>query len=281
MSGITGKGIAGKTIKPDFRQQDGRPLFPTIRNLPGSGWDILLDSILNLFYPNNCFICAAPMARRQDQNLCSKCWHSCLMLEIVPPSCPSCGIPFAGLAPDDAHLCGKCILNPPPFAGARSFGYYTEELSRAIQEFKFRGRKDLARLFAPCLMRTYSGNWEAGDFDLIVPVPLHRSRKHKRGYNQSALLARSLSKLIHIPCCEKALKRKRNTVPQVGLSDTERIRNVQAAFFCPKPEMIAGKKMLLIDDVMTTGATVASVAACLRNSGAARVSALTLARAVR
>lgn len=135
-------------------------------------------------------------------------------------------------------------------------------------------------LLAPLLAGTFVESWKRGEFDFLVPIPLHPKRKRKRGFNQAAVLARKLSRLIAIPWSESALRRVRDTAPQVGLSDSERLRNLHAAFECEDHALVAGKRLLLIDDVMTTGATLASAAAALVSAGATRVSALTLARAV-
>jgi competence protein ComFC len=165
----------------------------------------------------------------------------------------------------------------PSYSGARSFGYYTAELSRTVQELKFHGRRNLTGLLAPLMAAAFYESWGREDFDLIVPVPLHPRRKRERGYNQSELLARSLARQIAIPFL-RALVRVRATLPQVGLTDTERRENVRKAFRCAYPQKIPGKRILLIDDVMTTGATVASAAQTLLESSALRVSVLTIAR---
>jgi ComF family protein len=165
----------------------------------------------------------------------------------------------------------------PPYSGARSFGYYTAELSVIVQELKFRGRRNLAGLLAPLMTAAFFESWGRADFDLIVPVPLHSGRKRERGYNQSELLAAALARQIAIPF-QRALSRARATLPQVGLTDNERRENVRNAFHCACPQQISGKRVLLIDDVMTTGATVASAAQALLKDGALRVSVLTVAR---
>ncbi len=166
----------------------------------------------------------------------------------------------------------------PPYAGARSFGYYTAELSGLIQGLKFRGRKNLVKLLVPLLTQAFRDSWRREDFDLIVPVPLHIKRKRDRGYNQSELLARSLARQIAIPC-GRALIRARSTVPQIGLTDLQRLENVRKAFRCANPQQINERRILLIDDVMTTGATAASASSTLLEAGARRVSVLTVARA--
>ena len=255
-----------------------KPYFPTIRDLPAHSFQRVLDSLLNLIFPDRCFICTLPVARRQDCGICDSCWNKAIALQIRPPRCSSCGLPFQSFYDDSEHLCADCILQMPSFSGARSFGYYTAELSRLIQEFKFHGRRNLVDLLAPLLAGTFFDNWGREDFDLIEAVPLHQKRKRQRRYNQSDLLARSLASRIAIPR-QQVLVRIRSTLPQVGLTDSQRQKNVRNAFRCHNPERVRQKRILLVDDVMTTGATVASAAQALMNAGAMRVSVLTVARA--
>lgn len=172
------------------------------------------------------------------------------------------------------------MLQMPPFAGARSFGYYTAELAGIIQELKFHGRRNLVRRLAPLLVAAYFESWSRDDFDFIVPVPLHAKRRRERGYNQSELLAKVLSRQAGVPFLQ-GLVRVRPTLPQVGLSHSERVENVRKAFRLVEGFEIFKKRVLLIDDVMTTGATAASAARTLLDCGALRVSVLTIARADR
>jgi ComF family protein len=130
------------------------------------------------------------------------------------------------------------------------------------------------------LATTFLDTWAVEEIDLVVPVPLHPRRKRERGYNQAALLGRELANLLGLSCHESALSRVRATLPQVGLTDTERSQNVRHAFRCIRPASIRGRRILLIDDVMTTGSTVASASSSLLEAGAKRVCVLTLARAV-
>jgi ComF family protein len=217
------------------------------------------------------------MARQQDCGICDNCWQKVIALKVLPPRCSSCGLPFHNFEESSEHLCGDCIQQMPPYAGARSFGHYTAELSRVIQELKFRGRRNLIGLLAPLLAGTFFDSWSREDFDLIVPIPLHPKRKRERGYNQSELLAASLARLIAIPYCQ-ALLRIRSTLPQVGLTDSQRLENVREAFHCSLPQRISQRRILIIDDVMTTGATVDNAAQALMDAGAWRVSVLTVAR---
>jgi len=130
------------------------------------------------------------------------------------------------------------------------------------------------------LARAFFDSWQREDFDGIAPVPLHLFRRRERGYNQAELLARGLAQRVAVPKVD-VLRRVTATLPQVGLSDAQRRENVRNAFRCARPEEVAGKRLLLVDDVMTTGATVAGAARALLDAGAERVSVLTLARAIR
>ena len=257
-----------------------RPLFPSTRDLPPTLIRRLADGILNLVFPESCLVCAAPVSRQRDRGICRDCWQKALRLRITGALCPSCGIPYQSFEEENAHLCGKCILNLPLYSGARAFGYYSAELSRIVRAFKFDGRRDLAPLIASLLLSAFLEFWLPQDIDLIVPVPLHSKRKKERGYNQAALLGRSLARLLGKSCGERVLARVRSTLPQVGLSDADRVRNVQAAFTCTRPAQVRAHRVLLLDDVMTTGSTVASATEALLDAGAARVCVLTVARAV-
>ncbi len=257
-----------------------KPFIPTPRDLPAAWPRRATDALLNLLYPESCLVCAEPVSRQQDCCLCDACWHKTLQLRIREPWCPSCGLPFQDFGSAESHLCGDCILNPPAYSGARSFGYYAAELSRIVQCLKFQHRQNLAGLLSPLMASTFFECWDRREFDAVVPVPLHPKRRRERGYNQAGLLGRGLSRHIAVPFFEQSLARVQHTLPQVGLTDPERLRNVRGAFRCRAPEKVAGRRVLLVDDVMTTGATVASAAEALLAGGALRVSVLTAARAV-
>ena len=252
--------------------------FPTSRDFPASPARKILDGLLNLIYPETCFVCGVPVARQQDCGLCNGCWDRVIALKIEPPRCSSCGLPFYNFDEHSEHLCSDCIQQIPPYSGARSFGHYTAELSQVVQQLKFYGRKNLAGLLAPLLAGVFFDSWSRNDFDFIAPIPLHSRRKRERGFNQSELLSLSLSRQIGVPF-RKALLRVRSTLPQVGLTNAQRLENVRNAFRCVRPQRISKQRILLIDDVMTTGATVASAARTLMDAGARRVSVLTVARA--
>jgi ComF family protein len=149
-----------------------------------------------------------------------------------------------------------------------------------VHGLKFDGRRNLAGLLAPLLAGAFFDVWDRSDFDYIAAVPLHPKRRRERGFNQSELLAQELAQRIAIPYLQ-VLKRVRYTPPQVGLTDSQRKANIRHAFRCNNPQQIVKRRILLIDDVMTTGATVAGAAQTLIEAGAGSVSVLTAARAVR
>jgi ComF family protein len=257
-----------------------RSYFATTRDLTDSHFRRILDGLLNLIYPDACLICAQTVSRRRECGVCGKCWGNLLALKINPPQCPSCGLPLPNFNEDSEHLCLNCSQQLPAYSGARSFGYYSAELRNVIQALKFQGRENLVDLLAPLLARVFFDSWDRTDFDSIAAIPLHPQRRRERGFNQSELLARSLSNLVAIPYAS-VLHRVRPTQPQVDLTDRQRWENVRNAFRCKKPAEISGRRVLLIDDVMTTGATAASAAQTLLDSGVRHVSVLTVARATR
>jgi ComF family protein len=240
----------------------------------------IIDGFLNLVYPDVCLACTEPVVRLQDRGVCSACWEKTLQLAILPPVCQSCGLPLHTPEPSPTSLCGECTIAPPAYSGARSFGYYSAELRSLVQGLKFNGKKNLVGLLGPLLAATFSESWDRKEIDLIVPVPLHPRRIRQRGFNQAALLAGALAAELAISYSGRALIRVRHTPPQVGLSHAGRQENVYKAFQCTAKDRIAGKRVLLVDDVMTTGATVVSATQALLEGGALRVYVITIARAV-
>jgi len=254
--------------------------LPTVRDVQVSSIQAVSDGFLNLFYPETCFICSAPVARRQDCGLCDDCWRKVLDLRIDGARCPSCGTPLPGFADGSENLCLECVRQPPPYSGARSFGFYSTEMRRVIHELKFEGRRPLVKILASLLADVFFESWRREDFDFITCVPLHHRRRRERGFNQAELLGRALALMVGFPEL-RTLRRKAATQSQVGLSDARRLENVRNAFSCTHIDRVEGNRILLIDDVMTTGATVASASKALISAGAEKVSVMTVARTVR
>jgi len=192
--------------------------------------------------------------------------------------CVQCHSPFLSRFPlDDQGRCALCRRGVRGFDSAYSFGFYEAELRTLIHLFKY-GRiptlaRPLGKLMARALPREQT-------FDVIIPMPLHWRKRWQRGFNPSELLAREIARRIHTPV-ENAVRRVRNTPAQAGLTSAKRRLNVSGAFQAKKRNAIDGRRVLLIDDVMTTGATAASCARALQRAGARQVTLLTLARADR
>jgi ComF family protein len=180
-------------------------------------------------------------------------------------------------------LCGSCRLAEQEFDMARSYGLYTGNLRKAILHLKFHGREHLANRLGALLARAFEALPEP-DSAIVAPVPLHPSRRRQRGFNQAELLARSLVRNLRreergLQLVVNLLRRVRATLPQVGLSASARRENVRGVFSVSRPERIRNRTVVLVDDVMTTGATLSACAAALKRAGASRVLALSLARA--
>ncbi len=163
-----------------------------------------------------------------------------------------------------------------PLKQIRAAVLFTHPASKLIHTLKYNGAFALAKPLAQMMAAAW-GAWQV-PVDLVLPIPLHASRERERGYNQSALLARAFCQKVGLPCAEEVLQRTRFTTPQVGLSATERLENVQDAF--ATKGALQGKRVLLIDDVCTTGATMAAAALALQKAGAHAVSGYCVARAV-
>lgn len=230
---------------------------------------------LDALWPPRCALCQKSVG--DAGQLCPSCWGQFAF--ISDPACASCGLPFAfDTGPDT--LCGECLADPPPFDHARAALRYNDSSRNLILGFKHGDHTLLTRLFAPWLM--LAGKSFIMEADIIVPVPLHRWRLLRRRYNQAALLASALARLSRKPFDPLVLQRRRFTRSQGGLGRSARERNVQGAFYISPEKIrhIKGKSILLVDDVYTTGATVKACARALKQAGAARVLALTIARVV-
>ena len=232
---------------------------------------------LDLLYPPLCIGCRAQVA--EPGSLCGTCWKEVEFLE--GPACMCCGLPF-DLDPGCSTLCAACLADPPSFDRARAVLRYDENSRGPILAFKHGDRLDLVPGFTRWLDR--AGRALLDDAEVIVPVPLHRSRLWSRRYNQAAELARRLGRKAGKPVEQMALRRVRATPSQGAMpSSKARYRNMQGAFQVPThyQSAIRNRTVLLIDDVLTTGATVDACARVLKRAGATKVHVLALARVVR
>ncbi|MFO1081931.1 MAG: ComF family protein [Reyranellaceae bacterium] len=237
---------------------------------------VVLDAVL----PPLCLGCQEIV--EEPGALCAACWQRFTF--VAPPACERCGYPFATEAPP-AALCGACLARPPRYRRARAALVYDDHSRRLILPFKHGDRTDIARASGRWMAR--AGTELLPEADLIAPVPLHWRRLLMRRYNQAQLLARMLARAaapdLRARLAPDLLRRRRWTGSQGGLRGDERRRNVRQAFEVPARwrGAVAGRTVLLVDDVLTTGATVEACAAALQRAGAAAVDVLTLARVVR
>lgn len=240
----------------------------------------LADPLSTLLLPAPCGVCQQPLETFSWTPVCDPCWEQVRPYEGL--ECAHCGM-FLGsaLGLHDTPLCGLCRRGSYRFHQARSFAWYDGVLAEVIRRFKYNSWLPLTKPLARCLHAALGrmNSSEENQCDLILPIPLHRNRQRHRGFNQSELLASRLAKLTGIPSGARDCVRVRDTPPQTGLRGAERRKNVRGAFAVPHPERVRDASILLIDDVLTTGATLDACAAALLEAGAARVTALTLARA--
>ena len=237
----------------------------------------VIAALAEVLFPTLCLSCGTVMPERDAHPFCGGC--RARLRPIASPLCPCCGIPYP---PEDGpdHLCGRCLLNRPPIHAARSYGVYEAVLHDAVHAFKYGGNLTLGERLGRLMAEHDYPSFRIGDYELLVPVPLHRRRLRQRGFNQSVLLAREISRRRGIPLDFLALRRVVDTESQAGLKKDERRSNMKKAFSVAAPERIRGRRILLVDDVHTTGSTLGECAKSLLQGGAESVGALTLARAI-
>jgi ComF family protein len=222
-----------------------------------------LGPLWELFFPTRCLGCG-----RRGVLLCSTCGPMLPWLTIAV--CPRCAKQSIS-----GRLCGRCSL--PYLASIRAACTFDGVIRTAIHRFKFRHTRYLAPFLAQVMAQSLARR--PIQADLLVPVPMSPSRRRERGYNHSELLAAALARLTTLPePSPELLAKSKETRPQVGLSAVERRKNLRGAFACPSPELLAGRRCLLIDDVITTGATLNACAQPLIEAGAKRVMGLVVAR---
>lgn len=234
----------------------------------------LLSKLLDFLIPPACSICN--QAVDETATLCPDCFGEIKF--ITPPYCKICGRPFEFDIMGEC-VCAECLKKRPLFLQARSAVQYNDMSKKILLPFKHADRLDLVPLMVKLMRR--AADELMPDADVIIPVPLHWSRRLKRQYNQSALLVGKLAKLYHKTFSPCVLKRTRATPSQGHLSPDERKRNVTGAFVVAKPELVAGKRVLLVDDVLTTGATANECTKVLLKAGATQVCLLTFASTIR
>ena len=206
------------------------------------------------------------------------CWDCLRDLHLIQrPFCERCGDPIAGRA-DHAYVCALCAARADAFTSARSAARYEGACAQAVRALKYHGATWVAGDLAGWLESVVRAEWPDVKFDAIVPVPLHALRRRTREYNQAELLAHGLGRRLRLPVWPRALRRVRATPSQTRLTVKDRAANMKNAFEARSCKNVSGARLLLVDDVMTTGATLHDAARALREGGAEGVWAATVAR---
>jgi len=271
----------------------------------------ITGNLLRLIFPDKCLICgrffsppgsgfhvsANPAgAPGSDEKLDSFQYYMAPFLcpecsgdfqPVESPLCPRCGLVFKSREGDD-HLCGTCIESPRNYRTAIACGIYNRSLMEVIHCLKYKGKIRLAMPLGSLLFSFFTGHRGWNTVDLVAPVPLDLGRFRKRGFNQSFLMIRDWPEMglsrgtenFHIQIDRRLLERTRPTTPQTGLDRKMRLENLKDAFRVPDPPKVEGKRILLVDDVYTTGTTVDECSGALMKSGAEFVDVLTMARTI-
>ena len=260
----------------------------------------VINIFLDAIFPLKCLVCGdffkADKVRRRTvagdsfpdvmgSYFCSRCRKDIGLIR--SPKCSVCGFMFESREGDD-HACASCIGKPPAFGKARAYGRYDGSLREAIHLLKYRGKAYLAEPLGLLLFQEFVANWGPSDIDCIIPVPLHGKRLKKRGFNQTYQLVKKWPVYMekmggddHAEIDQGLLLRKYRTKAQVGMTRKERLANMRGVFAVRSPNLVEGRKFLVIDDVFTTGTTAGECAKTLLKHGAATVDVLTLAQTER
>ncbi len=236
------------------------------------------DAALALVYPQPCAVCGASVESRHDGIACARCWDNAPVFDGSETLCWKCGAPGSAKVSDEKRAtvrCGRC--DEDAFSHARACAPYEGAWRASILELK--RRPCVTRRLVERLYETQQRE-PLLDADLVIPVPLHSARERERGFNQAAVLAEAFARISHLTLDEHSLVRQSQTkMHRAGMDAKARRQSLTGAFVVRHPKLIAGKHVLLVDDVFTTGATVSACAAVLIAAGAEQVFVLTVARA--
>jgi len=234
-------------------------------------------NLVDMLFPRTCAGCGCAVAEH-GLHLCWDCRAS--LSVISAPFCSRCGEPVHGRV-DHTYVCHVCVKRPPHYRQARAAVHYNVMGKKLVTQFKYGNALWLEPLLVDLLESSVRTHFDLEQIDLLCAVPLHPVKRRERGYNQSVLLARDLSRRLGIPVCpSNRLKRTRFTPSQTRLTAGQRLTNVMGAFNVRNEKEWANKRILLIDDVMTTGATVSACAKALLDAGAGCVDVATVARGI-
>ncbi len=254
-----------------------RPAIITrLRSAAASAGGALLDMI----YPPRCAACGMDLADGSDwPHLCGAC---SMKIRWIGDACLRCGLPLGPYSDDhDGRWCVSCRTVPLSFGRASAAAIYEDTVSALVRGFKYDRRMHIGATLSAMLCRKANDVLGGAGYDWVAAVPLHPKKLRERGFDQSQYLASRLASEMRVPLLDGAMRRTRETPAQAGLSRTARFSNLKGAFEVARPGDVSGKQIIIVDDVMTTGATCSAAARALRDSGATVVAAAVVARALR
>lgn len=231
------------------------------------------DGVLAFVYPPYCLVCGSPL-KMDEKLVCEPCWDEVERAE--QPFCTKCGSSLK----NPSQPCPSCKDEGYNFSAVRVATGFNETVQKIIHSLKYRGKRSLAKRLGVILANRTLGDERFTGADLLMPVPLHPSRARERGYNQSELIAEVIGQKLDLPVDKNILSRKKRTKAQTDLDAKQRRENVKGAFVVRRPEEVSGKRVVIVDDVLTTGATLEACTEALLSAGAKEVYTLALARAV-
>jgi competence protein ComFC len=235
----------------------------------------LFRGAIDLVYPRQCLECGSLENCRNYSFLCDRCFKETAQIE--PPFCELCAMPFHGEVLSSAE-CPNCREMKIWFDKAFAVMRFRGVVRNAIHSFKYSQQMYWGRVLQRWMSQGVERYPELHDVDLLLPVPLHSVRQRERGFNQASVLVNALERILQKSSCTKTLKRIRSTETQTHLDREERMQNLNGAFKVQNPKAVSGKRVLLIDDVLTTGSTVSECAKVLKHAGATSVLVFALAR---
>lgn len=235
----------------------------------------VLAGLADILFPPRCLTCEAIL--EIHGSFCPACFSKLHVIQ--SPLCSCCGIPFAGAGVEN-HICGDCIVSRPAFSIARAVGRYETTLLEAIHRFKYNGKIYTGEVLGKLMADFAYPSFSVSDYSLVMPVPLHPKRLRERGFNQSVILAKEISGRFNLPFDFLTLKRHIYTEPQISLGKKDRESNIKGVFSVNDPDKIKEQRIILVDDVYTSGSTVKECARVLMKNKADSVAILTLARAI-
>ena len=230
----------------------------------------MYETAITFLYPAECRVCKEFLGATTIPYICDNCWQDIHFVE--PPWCDICGTPNIN------GLCDACAITPPRYGKLRSVAFYQTTLQQAIHLFKFEKKKVFARHLIQLINAHIPSDCSIAEYDFILPVPIHKKRQQERGFNQATLLANGTAKAGGVPVLTDTLVRHRHTAAQSSLDREARQQNLIDAFEIRNPDIIRDKRLLVFDDVFTTGATIREIVNKLWTADPAEVDVLTLAR---